>query len=103
MSIKIVVSQDKKTKDAKQEKAKVEKSKSNEKQKDEGRKVSSSKEEEPVDPVEDDAGYLVPAELLRAQRQASEEENKAAQGKERSSIGVQLGKNIILTTYCWEL
>ncbi|XP_028406186.1 uncharacterized protein LOC114528708 [Dendronephthya gigantea] len=83
---------DKKTKEAKQEKPKVEKSKSNEKQKDEGRKVSSSKEEPVEDPVEDDAGYLVPAELLRAQRQASEEENKAGQSKERSSIGVQLGR-----------
>ena len=92
-------SKDKKTKEVKAEKvkvekAKVEKSKSNDKTKTET-KTSSSKQEDPEDPVEDDAGYLVPAELLRAQREVSMED-KVGEAKERSSIGISLGKTIVL-------
>ena len=92
-------SKDKKTKEVKAEKVKVEKvkvekSKSNDKTKTET-KTSSSKQEDPEDPVEDDAGYLVPAELLRAQREVSMED-KVGEAKERSSIGISLGKTIVL-------
>jgi hypothetical protein len=90
-------SEDKKTKEVKAEKVKVEKvekSKSNDKTKTET-KTSSSKQEDPEDPVEDDAGYLVPAELLRAQREVSMED-KVGEAKERSSIGISLGKTIVL-------
>ena len=68
----------------------MEKSKSNEKSKVE---ITASKQEDLEDPVEDDAGYLVPAELLKTQKQISLEE-KGGEGKERSSIGLSLGKNI---------
>ncbi len=72
----------------------MEKSKSNEKSKPEN-KMTSSKQEDPEEPVEDDAGYLVPAELLRAQKELALED-KPGEGKERSSIGISLGKTIVL-------
>lgn len=73
------------------EKTKAEKSKSNEKAKAES-KAPSAQQEDPEEPVEDDSGYLVPAELLRAQKQVSQEE-KGGEAKERSSIGASLGKH----------
>ena len=82
--------QDKKTKEPKPEKTKADKTKSNDKAKVESK--TASKQEEPEEPVEDDSGYLVPAELLRAQKQLSQEE-KGGEPKERSSIGISLGKH----------
>ena len=70
----------------------MDKTKSNEKAKVESK--TASKQEEPEEPVEDDSGYLVPAELLRAQKQLSQEE-KGGEPKERSSIGISLGKHCI--------
>ena len=62
--------------------------------------MTTTKQEEPEDPVEDSAGYLVPAELLRAQNEIALE-NKPGDGKERGSIGLSLGKNIVLKfSYC---
>ena len=70
----------------------MEKVKSNEKPKIE--KVAP-KEEDPGEPVEDESGYLVPAELLKAQREHSlEEKPPGGEGKERSSIGISLGEYI---------
>jgi hypothetical protein len=56
--------------------------------------MTSSKQEDLADPIEDDAGYLVPAELLRAQKELALED-KPGEGKERGSIGLTLGENII--------
>ena len=74
------------------EKTKAEKSKSNEKSKAESKAPPSPQQEDPEEPVEDDSGYLVPAELLRAQKQVSQEQ-KGGEAKERSSIGISLGKH----------
>lgn len=87
----IYLSKDKKTKEAKPEKTKTEKSK----EKPKIEKVISSNATDPEEPVEDDAGYLVPAELLKAQRENSVED-KGGEGKERSSIGISLGKYYII-------
>lgn len=78
---------EKKAKEAKPEKVTAEKIKSNEKVQME---ATLSKQEGLQDPVEDDAGYLVPAELL-AQKQLAVEE-KVSNGKERSSLGLTLGE-----------
>jgi hypothetical protein len=56
--------------------------------------TSSKQEDLEQEPVEDDAGYLVPAELLRAQKELALED-KPGEGKERGSIGITLGENII--------
>lgn len=77
---------EKKAKEAKPEKVTAEKIKSNEKVQME---ATLSKQEGLQDPVEDDAGYLVPAELL-AQKQLAVEE--VSNGKERSSLGLTLGE-----------